>query len=240
MKLQIFQHVPFEGAGAIIDWAQARGYSVQTTHWYELDARVPAIAEVDFLVVMGGPMSVHDTDVLPWLRLEKAYLREYVQSGRPMIGVCLGAQLLAEALGGTISQNAFEEVGWFPVELTPEARALWPTLPPSLTPLHWHGETFTLPDGATRLMQNKACANQGFLARGNLLGLQCHIEANEASTRAFVDACPQGKIPNPSNSPYVATAESLLEGVATYAAGVHAALYTMLDSIAKPAPASAA
>lgn len=235
MNLYVFQHVPYEDSGAIADWAMARGYALRTTHWYEPGAQPPHTGEVDFLVIMGGPMSVHDTLLHPWLLEEKAFLREYLATGRPVVGVCLGGQLLAQALGCEISKTPQMEIGWYPVDLTAEARALWPQLAPQLTPLHWHRETFSLPRGASLLFTNPTCVHQGFLARDNLLGLQFHIEANEASTRAIVEACPDGVIPNLSRSPFVCNARQALAGVREYSETVRAALFVMLDTIAPAA-----
>lgn len=237
MNLYVFQHVPYEGSGAIADWAQARGYAVHTTHWYKSGTQPPQLSEVDFLVIMGGPMSVHDTTEHPWLLEEKAFLRTYLATGRPVIGVCLGGQLLAQAMGGSISPNPVAEIGWYPVDLTAEARSLWPQLPQQLTPLHWHKETFSLPKEASLLFTNSTCVNQGFLARGNLLGLQFHMEANEDSTRAIVNACPGGIVPNPTGSPSVCNAQQALAGIREHSQTVRTALFTILDTLAA-APAT--
>lgn len=237
MNLHVFQHVPHGGPAAIGDWAKARGYTQHTTHWYQAGVNPPHPSQVDLLVIMGGPMNVGDTAEHPWLLEEKAFLQAYLATGRPVVGVCLGGQLLAEALGAKVSKNPLVEKGWYAVSLTAEARALWPQLPAQLTPLHWHQDTFSLPKEAARLFTNATCTNQGFLARKNLLGLQFHIEATERSTRAIVEANAESLAANPTRSPFVCTAEQALAGAQEHSEAMRAALFTILDSITARAPA---
>lgn len=174
-NLHILQHHRCEGSGAIADWAASRGCSLAATHLY-LGEPLPDPATVDFLVVMGGPMNIYQDRDHPWLRAERAFIETHIASGRPAVGVCLGSQFLADALGGRVTQNAKIEIGWLPVEFTAEARARLPFLPPSLEAMHWHGDTFELPPGALRLARSAGCANQGFIYDGRVLALQFHPE----------------------------------------------------------------
>ena len=125
MRIHIFQHVPFEGPGCITDWANTHHHNLTFTRWYEQSDQ-PDMAEVDFLIIMGGPMSVHDETVHPWLKVEKQCILQAIQAGKRVLGICLGAQLIATALGAKVYPNTQKEIGWFPVAY---ATAL---LPPSL------------------------------------------------------------------------------------------------------------
>lgn len=114
MRAHWFQHVPFEGLGSIEPWLQAAGFEITKTPFFA-SAALPDPAAVDFLVVMGGPMSVNDEAELPWLAQEKQFIRRIIDSGKPVLGVCLGAQLIASALGSTVRRNPVKEIGWFPI-----------------------------------------------------------------------------------------------------------------------------
>jgi len=176
MRLHIIQHVAFEGPGAIQDWARERGHTITTSEQWS-GAPLPKPGDFDFLVIMGGPMSANDDAQYPWLAPEKKLFREALEAHKAILGVCLGAQLLASVLGARVYKNPQKEIGWFPVLLTPEARAsVLSGLPETLTVLHWHGETFDLPEGAVRLASSAACVNQAFEFGGRALGLQFHLE----------------------------------------------------------------
>ncbi|MGA0332708.1 MAG: type 1 glutamine amidotransferase [Kiritimatiellia bacterium] len=187
MQAQIFQHVPFEGPGRIGNWLTQNGYESFTTHFY-LGESPPKITEVDLLIVMGGPMSVNDEDSYPWLKREKAFIREAVNAGIPVLGICLGAQLIASALGARVYPNPVKEIGWFPVFGKPVDSPF--RLPEELTALHWHGETFDLPPGARLLASTPECRNQAFLLEGKkVLGLQFHLETTPESMDSLIENC---------------------------------------------------
>lgn len=190
MKIHYFQHVPFEGLGCIGQWAAEKGHAVSATRFY-LDEPVPRAEEIDWLVVMGGPMNIYEEAEYPWLAHEKQFIGEAIRGGKAVIGVCLGAQLIADVLGGPVTRNAHKEIGWFPIELTPEAGAsdLFGFLPPRLTVLHWHGDTFALPPGAVRIARSEACENQAFLFGGRVVGLQFHLEFTRESLEAILPNC---------------------------------------------------
>ncbi len=194
MRIQWFQHVPFEGLGKIEEWASTRGHTLGRTRFFEGE---PAPVDYDMLIVMGGPMEIADEASHPWLRREKAALRKAIDSGKPVIGICLGAQLIAEALGARVFRIPAKEVGWFPVTFTGEARTAFPDLPGGLDAFHWHGETFGLPEGAVHLASSEACANQAFLHENRVLALQFHLEVTTAGVQALARECPNDLVPGP-------------------------------------------
>lgn len=190
MRIHTIEHVPFEGPGAIAQYAAARGHALTRTRIF-LGDPLPAIEEVDLLVIMGGPMSVHDEERLDWLRTEKRYLGQAVEAGTRLLGVCLGAQLLAEVLGGHVTPNHAREIGWFPVRLTPEGAnsPLFSGIGPEFPAFHWHGETFTIPPGAVWVAESDACRHQAFEAGGRIVGLQFHLEATPESMELLMANC---------------------------------------------------
>lgn len=179
-KVHILQHAAHEGPGYVETLLQERGIDYAVAHLYRHDP-LPDARDIRGLILMGGPMSVNDEAEYPWLRDELALIRDTVAAGIPTLGHCLGGQLISKALGGTIGPNPQPEIGWFPVYRQYSAIAdHWlGDLPPSFEVFHWHGETFSLPPGATHLLYNETCANQGFAIEKHVLGFQCHPEMTE-------------------------------------------------------------
>jgi GMP synthase-like glutamine amidotransferase len=182
--LLVFQHVRAEHPGILRDFLRADGIPWRAV---ELDAgeRIPDLGDFSALVVMGGPMDVWEEDLHPWLRDEKAAIREaVVERGMPVLGVCLGHQLLAEALGGEVGRAARPEVGFLEVELTEAGRRsdFLAGLPERITPLQWHGaEVKRLPAGAEALASSPVSAVQAFAVGDRALGLQFHVEITPAT-----------------------------------------------------------
>ena len=228
MHIQVFQHVPFEGPAGIADWARSRGHSLALTHPYRGDP-MPALEDFDRLVVMGGPMGIYDEDDHPWLAVEKDLLRAAVAAGKCIVGVCLGAQLLADVLGARVYRNPHREIGWLPIELTPEGIAdpVFGPLAPGLTVYHWHGDTFPLPPGALHLARSAGCEHQAFLYGGRILGLQFHLETTAESLAALAHHCADEIVPGP----YVQDAAAMLAAGPTHYARINAALFGILDRL---------
>ena len=185
MKMAVLQHVPFEGPAAIADWAAARKIGVTVRHLYQGDP-LPDLSEFDMLTVMGGPMSANDEAVLPWLAPEIGLVGDAIASDKIVLGVCLGAQIIAKALGGKVYKGAQKEIGWFPVRAE-AAHGLLEGLPERFMAFHWHGETFDLPANAERLASTPVTANQAFAVGKRVLGLQFHMEAMKESVDALIE-----------------------------------------------------
>lgn len=188
MKVHVLQHVPFEDIGSMAVWLAAQNASVGYTRWFEADAALPPLDGIDLIIAMGGPMSVNDEADLPWLRAEKAFVRAAVERGIAVLGVCLGAQLIAAALGARVYRNEEKEIGWFPVHAAPDTADAF-RFPETARVFHWHGETFDLPPGAVRLARSAACANQAFQIGRRAIGLQFHLETTPQSADAIVANC---------------------------------------------------
>jgi GMP synthase-like glutamine amidotransferase len=190
MNIHILQHVPFEGPGSIEEWALAGGHTITTTRFYAQE-QFPPLERFDLLVVMGGPMSIHDEHLYSWLKGEKWFVQQAIEAGKAVLGICLGAQLIAEVLGGEVHQGEQKEIGWFPIQLDKPftSHPLGQQLPQQLTVFHWHGETFTLPPGAQRIASSAACENQGFIYDDRVIALQFHLETTPLSAASIVEYC---------------------------------------------------
>lgn len=195
MRAHYLQHVPFEGLGSIGDWLRSKLATVTATKLFE-NGVLPPVEAIDLLVVMGGPMSVNDEAAYPWLVAEKRFVREAIEAGKAVVGVCLGSQLIASALGARVFANTEKEIGWFPVyrAKAAEGRPCFP-FPAETLAFHWHGETFELPDGAVQLARSAACENQAFQFGRKAIGLQFHLETTPESARALIENCRDELVP---------------------------------------------
>ena len=176
MKVLAFRHVPFEGVGHIAPLLEARGIGLEYADLYRENTPDPPIADYDGLIFLGGPMSANDS--LEFLDRERALVAKAVERSQPLLGICLGSQLIARVLGGDVHRNPEKEIGWFDVHLTDAAAGdpLFDGAGKTEKVFHWHSDTWELPPGAERLAWSEACANQAFRARRNIYGLQFHLE----------------------------------------------------------------
>ena len=188
LRIHYLQHVSFEGLVNIEEWAKVKGHELSVTKLY-LDAAFPIPDSFDWLIIMGGPMSVYDEKEYKWLVAEKYFIKQAIAAGKTVIGICLGSQLLAEALGAKVYANDQKEIGWFPIEFTTDTslHPLFSNFKNHLTVFHWHGDTFDLPSNAIHLSYSEACQNQAFLYHENVLGLQFHLEMSEISLKKMIE-----------------------------------------------------
>ncbi|VAW24412.1 Glutamine amidotransferase, class I [hydrothermal vent metagenome] len=188
MRVHYLIHIPEETPGGISDWAKQNGHSESYTRLY-LNEDLPDVTEPDFLVVMGGSMNIYQEEKYPWLKAEKQFIKRVIEQGKKVLGVCLGAQLVTSALGSKVVKNGEVEIGWFPVFKTKEGRdsALLNSISEGQKIMHWHGDTFSIPGGATHLLYSEACENQAFLYGNNVLALQFHLELTTELLRGLVE-----------------------------------------------------
>jgi GMP synthase-like glutamine amidotransferase len=196
MRVHYLQHVPFEGLGSIAAWLSSRRFEVTATRFFE-SAVLPEPEEVDFAVIMGGPMSVHDEAEHPWLAEEKRWIRSCIVAGKRVLGICLGAQLIASALGARVYRHHTKEIGWFPIQAVPSRTPTF-RFPPSLEVFHWHGDTFELPPGASLLARSEVCEHQAFQLGSSVIGLQFHLETTPDTARELVTHCSAELVPSAS------------------------------------------
>lgn len=198
MRVLCLTHVPYEGPVSIAEWATLRGHELEVRP--AVTGEFPHAGGVDMLVVMGGPMSAADDAGNPWLAPERAFIARVVEAGGLVLGVCLGSQVLAAALGGSVRRGAELEIGWYPVRLTPAGRAShvlggWPS---EFVAGHWHGDTFDLPAGIGPAASSEVTPNQAFVAfDGRVVGLQFHLEWTRDALAELVAECP-GDLTSPA------------------------------------------
>jgi GMP synthase-like glutamine amidotransferase len=195
MKAHVLQHVSFEGLGSIAAWLEVRKAKISYTRFFS-DPTLPAADSIDMLIILGGPMSVNDEDSLPWLVREKQFIRDSIANGIPILGICLGAQLIASAMGARIYKNPVKEIGWFPIRAIPATDGSF-QLPQKCIAFHWHGETFDLPAGAVHLAESEACKNQAFQLNRNVIGFQFHLETTVQSAASLLENCRNELIAGP-------------------------------------------
>lgn len=212
MRVHWLQHAEHEDLGCIAPWLAARGHEVSATRLQRGEA-LPSLASFDWLIVLGGPMNIYQHADYPWLIAEKQLIRSALAAGKRLLGICLGSQLLADALGGTVSRNAFEEVGWHRVQLNEAGQddAAFAGFPDKFNAFHWHGDTFAIPPGSRALMASAACAHQAFSHGARVAGIQFHLEVTAADARQWF------AIARPAPGAYVQAPEEILAALGNFA-----------------------
>jgi GMP synthase-like glutamine amidotransferase len=228
LRIHCFQHIPFENLGYIAAWAQERGHHLSYTRFFER-FELPDVAETDWLVILGGAMGCEDEDKFPWLAQEKAFIREAIAAGKTVLGICLGAQLLANCLGANVYPHTHQEIGFREITFTETAKqdALFEGIPEQMTIFQWHGDTFDLPPQATLLATSAVCENQAFRL-GKSIGLQFHWEATPVIIQDMVRHDGHELV----EAPFIDSAEKILVNLPL--AGQHTELfYQFLDRLAQ-------
>lgn len=205
LRIHYLQHVHFEDPGCIAQWTTDRGHELTATKLY-LNENFPDIDAIDWLIILGGPMSANDGDEISWINPEKEFIKKAIDAGKIVIGICLGSQLIASALGGTVYANTHKEIGWFPIVPHSNHPNVLFYEEMEYSVFHWHGETFSLPDGARLLASSEACTNQAFSYGKNVIGLQFHFEATAEALQQMI-TFDNGDI---DGSHYTQTAEYIL------------------------------
>jgi GMP synthase-like glutamine amidotransferase len=194
VKVLIVMHVESEGPGAFGELLAREGAETVTVRLHRGE-RLPEPRAVDAAIVLGGPMNVYEEVVHPFLRDEDRFLKEAAGRGLPVLGICLGAQLIAKAAGAAVTKNRVKEVGWYTAALTPAGvrDPLFRDLPELLPVLQWHEDTFAIPAGGTLLATGKDCLNQAFRFR-NSWGLQFHLEADRPMLKEWFADAPASRV----------------------------------------------
>lgn len=230
LRIHYFQHEPYEGPGCIREWAEKENHLLSSTRLYDGE-NPPAVHEIDLLIIMGGSMGIYDEADYPWLIDEKKYLKDAIDTGKAVLGICLGAQLLAGVLGAKVNRAKYKEIGWFPIRKTEAGRSstLLQSMPDRLNVFHWHGDQFDIPQGCVSFAESDACPNQLFQFGDRVAGLQFHFEATvDSISRMLEDAGEELE----EAVPYVQTKSDII-------AGLHACsqnneiMYSLLDKLSR-------
>lgn len=226
IRVQVLQHVSFEAPYNIEVWAKEKGYALSKTYLFDEPPRLPQASSFDYLVIMGGPMGANEEKKFPWLTAEKKLIEAAIAAKKKVLGVCLGSQLIAQVLGANVTAHRYKEIGWFPIESVNGGTPLNGTMPSPLLVLHWHSDTFELPQGAKLLARSSVCENQAFIWSERVLGLQFHLEVQPENVRDIVAHCRKELT---EGGPFVQRAESIL-AESSKALSLKPVLYKVLDS----------
>jgi GMP synthase-like glutamine amidotransferase len=226
LRIHCLMHVNFEGPGVIADWASRHRHIMTYTRFYEGES-LPGGGDVDMLVIMGGPMDVIDEGATPWLAEEINWIGEYLETDRPVLGICLGAQLIARALGADVYPGKEKEIGWHNLQFLSAAGTfrIWPTLPSVCKVFHWHGDTFSVPEGATLIACSKATPHQGFIYREKVVALQFHLEMTPSGVSELVE---YGRHELAEEGPSIQSEKEILKEKSSYADN-HELMFRLLD-----------
>ncbi|UCE79542.1 MAG: type 1 glutamine amidotransferase [Nitrospiraceae bacterium] len=207
MNIHYVQHVPYEGPGSIELWSTSNGHKLTSTQIYKNEI-LPEMDTIDWLVIIGGPMNIYQEDEHGWLVREKNFIGKAIEARKIVVGICLGAQLIADTLGARVYRNSHKEIGWFPIAFSVAARQseIFGFLPAHLTVFHWHGDTFDITENALLLASSEACQNQAFLYDGRVIGLQFHLESTHDSVQQLVENCRDELV----QSPHIQSADEIL------------------------------
>lgn len=226
IRIHYFQHASFERLGFIEEWAKRNSFPISSTRFFENSFRLPKLDDFDWLVVMGGPMGVYDEKAFPWLSVEKELLLKAIQQGKTVIGICLGAQLIANVLGVKVYPNKYKEIGWLSIDKIPLSHLLVEDISDKNTVFHWHGDTFELPKYAIQIFRSEGCENQGFLYKDRVIGLQCHLEMTPTTIQAMIENCGEEIV----EGKYTQTKEEIMENINHCATSNHI-LELILDGL---------
>ncbi len=188
LNIHYFQHVEYENLGCIEEWANDMGHKITYTKFFKADP-LPQINNLDWLIILGGPMNIYEENKYSWLIKEKEYIKQAIEANKTIIGICLGAQLIANALGVKVFPNKEKEIGFLPITMTREAEedVVFKLIPKELDVFHWHTDTFDLPKGAKHLAYSKITKNQAFIYNEKIIGLQFHFEMQKNNIKDLIN-----------------------------------------------------
>lgn len=234
-KVLVIQHVPFEGLGKLDNWFQMRAVTPEIYRFFE-EKELPDLSHYSALIILGGPMGLYELDQYPWLKQELAFIQKLLRgTSIPVLGICLGAQILAHLLGGSVKKHSQKEIGWYPITLSKKAQShpFFEKWPAEIVTFHWHQDIFEPPTGSLEIGSSAACDHQGFYyektndrgEKSAVVGFQFHLEMTYEISKRLVESCHED-IAKPG--PYIGSKNQILSGFAPYAQS-QAHLFSFLD-----------
>ena len=215
--------------GSIESVLNDKGHQRSSTQLYKNEP-LPSVDDFDWLIVMGGPMGIYDYDQYPWLKDEKRFIKAAIDAGKRVLGICLGAQLIADVLGAKVYPNEHREIGWFNINRLSgvDETILANVLPEQVEVFHWHGDTFDIPEGAISLAESEACPRQGFIFDNRVVAFQFHLETTAESAAALIEHCGDEL----DGSRYVQSKNEMLSNVERFAV-INAVMSSVLSALAR-------
>ena len=208
MRMHYLQHVSYESPANIEAYFRRGGHQIRGTHLYRGE-RLPSVDDLDCLVVMGGPMGIYDHKAYPWLVAEKEFIKACIKANKKVVGICLGAQLIADALGAHVYPSPYKEIGWLPIQKVQQNDLEEDN---SMVVFHWHGDTFDLPEKAELMYISESGINQVYKVGLDILALQCHLEMKQSGVEALLEAGSDELI----EGPYIQNKSMILENTQYY------------------------
>jgi len=207
IRVHVLQHIEFEDIGYIHNWIEGNDCSLTYSKLFNNDS-LPELDSFDLLIIMGGPMGIYDYTEYPWLKDEKAFIQHCIKSNKSILGICLGAQLIADCLNAKVYSGTNKEIGWFEITKTIQDNNTLPlNLPETIMAFHWHGDTFEIPEGASQLYKSDACENQAFIYNDKVMALQFHLEITNETIKKLVHNC---SAELSESSPYIQDKNTIL------------------------------
>ena len=193
MHIHCLQHVSFENPGTILEWVYNNNHSISYTYFFEENPVLPTLDSFDALLILGGYMNVNEEEKFSWLKAEKTFIKEVIESNKKIFGICLGSQLLANILGAKVKKGIQKEIGFFPITFSSEAKnnAIFSHFQNQTTVFHWHGDTFEIPEKAIPIASSNAFENQGYMIENRILAFQFHIEMDENIIESLIENEPK-------------------------------------------------
>jgi GMP synthase (glutamine-hydrolysing) len=228
LRIHYLQHVPFEGLGCIESWAHSASHRISATRFYRNDP-LPNINDIEWIIVMGGPMNIYDDAKFPWLTPEKHFIEQAVEHDKIVLGICFGAQLLAGVLGAKIYPNRHREIGWYNIRKIESDRksGAADVFPDSFEAFHWHSDTFDIPDGASHFAQSAGCKNQAFTLGDRVVAMQFHLEIVKNGAENLIIQCGH----EIEKERYCQTPEAILADAARFEK-INKLMHNLLDHLA--------
>jgi GMP synthase (glutamine-hydrolysing) len=210
-RLLVFQHVPYEVLGKLDPMLRSAGFRIRYVNFGRDPDTLPDVSKYDAMVVLGGPMCIGESNAYPHLNTEIQCIRDAIEQDMPILGICLGAQLIAAALGADVYSNQTKEIGWY--EVTPTQEGLRDPVIKHLAGheqvFQWHGDTFDIPPGAVHLASSPHCANQAFRFGDNIYGFQFHLEVDQAMVERWFTI--PSMLEEVANTEHLASADEMLK-----------------------------